>query len=225
MKGIVEICAEILFGLKIEMTVLQINNETNLNQTYQHYIYNVKSLDKLPLFVAPNAKKVVLQVPKEHAEIVTMKDFCLMSPTHICFDKKMLIEHCGEFLQKELGFSSKHPTHLATLFEIIQPDYESMNFKNITKNINAPYMFRLKKNMKRNHKETCDKLLLIGQMYLINNGESLLFINSPYITTAMELKKTNMYISDFSKSDTTRDLIFLNQSRLYRNNAKYVFIF
>lgn len=38
-----------------------------------------------------------------------------------------------------------------------------MNFKNITKNINAPYMFRLKKNMKRNNKETCDKLLLIGK--------------------------------------------------------------
>lgn len=59
-------------------------------------------------------------------------------------------------------------------------------------------------------------------MYLINNGESLLFINSPYITTAIELKKTNIYISDMPKSDTTRDLIMLNQTRLYQNNAKYV---
>lgn len=49
-------------------------------------------------------------------------------------------------------------------------------------------------------------------MFLINNGENLLYLGSPYVKNAKELRRSQLYLSDMALNDMTRELIMLNQS-------------
>lgn len=56
---------------------------------------------------------------------------------------------------------------------------------------------------------------------LVNNGNHLLYMNSPHITTVRGLLDTNIYLSDMQRHDATRDLVMLNQSRISQQELKY----
>jgi len=59
-----------------------------------------------------------------------------------------------------------------------------------------------------------------GQMLLINNGNSMLFMSSLHVTTVRELVERNIFIGDIQMHDATRDLIMLNQSRFCQVSIK-----
>ncbi|KJH42223.1 heme NO binding associated [Dictyocaulus viviparus] len=53
-----------------------------------------------------------------------------------------------------------------------------------------------------------------GSMILVDEGKSILYMASVYVTTVRELLERNLHISDIQRHDGTRDLIMLNQSRI-----------
>lgn len=106
-----------------------------------------------------------------------------------------------------------------------------MNFKTFTKYLNSPFVFQLKQPIKRlnndklllntNLKSLKPSILLLkGQLILVNNGQNLIFINSPFLNSVTDLIHANLFMSDFPLHDATRDLIMLNQSRISQQELK-----
>lgn len=95
-----------------------------------------------------------------------------------------------------------------------------MSFKNIMNYLNVPFVFRAKQSINRNEGRAAKPLFIKGQMMLVNGGEFMLFMGSPMFTTVQELADSNMFISDYPRHDTTRDLIMLNQTRLSQQDIK-----
>ncbi|KAH7680159.1 Protein GCY-37, partial [Aphelenchoides avenae] len=141
-----------------------------------------------------------------------------MFPTHVCFNKQLVIEHCGDFLQHELGLTKRRTTKITDIFTLLQPEDVPLTFKGIQTYLNSLFIFQIKQTLQRNEDTRSAKyhapLALKGQMMLVNNGNHLLYMNSPHITTVRGLLDTNIYLSDMQRHDATRDLVMLNQSRI-----------
>jgi guanylate cyclase soluble subunit beta len=188
--------------------------------------------------------------------------FAAMFPTHVCFNRQMVIEHCGEFLFNELDMAKKRTSKVTDLFTLIQPDDVPLNFKSIVTYLNSVFILRLKIPIRRNTaaghngnhngkggqrggaggsahlqrgvfegldalkpttaslEQYPSYLAFKGQMVLVNNGNSLLYMCSPHVTTVRGLMEANLYISDLQRHDTTRDLIMLTQSRISQQELK-----
>lgn len=176
---------------------------------------------------------------------MTVGFFAAMFPSHVCFNRQMVIEHCGEFLFNELDMAKKRTSKVTDLFTMLQPDDVPLNFKSIVTYLNSVYILRLKMPIKRNttavhngggvkgrgnggstaiqQTRVFDQhsfLAFKGQMVLVNNGNSLLYMCSPHVNTVRGLVEANLYISDLQRHDTTRDLIMLNQSRISQQELK-----
>uniref|UniRef100_A0AC35GDP0 Guanylate cyclase n=1 Tax=Panagrolaimus sp. PS1159 TaxID=55785 RepID=A0AC35GDP0_9BILA len=147
-----------------------------------------------------------------------------MLPMHVCFNKQMIIEHCGEFLQRELMLGRRRTTKLTDIFQVVQPDDIAMSFKGIQSCLNSLFIFQVKPNLERNQTLTKDihplPLSLKGQMVLVNGGQNILFIGSLNVSTIRGLVDSNVFISDMQMHDVTRDLIMLNQSRICQQELK-----
>uniref|UniRef100_A0A914DSI5 guanylate cyclase n=1 Tax=Acrobeloides nanus TaxID=290746 RepID=A0A914DSI5_9BILA len=88
-----------------------------------------------------------------------------------------------------------------------------ISFNSVKRNADAFYILRSKQALKQcNKKAYYDALVLKGPMILINNGENLLYLGSPYVKNAKELRRSQLYLSDMALNDMTRELIMLNQS-------------
>lgn len=95
-----------------------------------------------------------------------------------------------------------------------------MSFKNFLTYLNSPFVFRAKHTLRRNEQKITRPFMLKGQMHLLNNGEHLLFMASPYFSTVHELLESNVFLSDMQLNDNTRDLILLNQNRISQQELK-----
>jgi hypothetical protein len=125
-----------------------------------------------------------------------------------------MIEHCGEFIQKELSLSKRRLTKLTDILTLIQPDDISCSFKGMSAYLNSLFIFQFKQPMRRNELIKKQSFFLKGQMIVVNGGNSLLYMNSPHITNPQTLTDTNLFLADFQRHDATRDLIMLNQSHM-----------
>lgn len=57
-------------------------------------------------------------------------------------------------------------------------------------------------------------------MILVNGGQSVLYLNSPYIIKPEIMINNNLFISDMQNHDATREIIMLNQNRVTQQNIK-----
>ena len=159
---------------------------------------------------------------------MTVGFFAAMFPTHVCFNKQMMIEHCGEFLYNELDMAKRRTTKITDVFSLVQPDDVPMTFKGIHTYINSIYILRLKQNLKRNtllkgsgrSPKGPVPLSFKGQMVMVNGGNNIIYMSSPYVSSVRGLIEANLFISDFNRHDATRDLIMLNQSRISQQELK-----
>lgn len=70
-------------------------------------------------------------------------DFTVIFPYHICFDRLLVIEHCGLQIQKYFTDIVFKETMLFDLLEIVHPNI-SFNFQNIISYINSTFVAKLK---------------------------------------------------------------------------------
>uniref|UniRef100_A0AC34FTA4 Guanylate cyclase n=1 Tax=Panagrolaimus sp. ES5 TaxID=591445 RepID=A0AC34FTA4_9BILA len=190
-KGLVRYSAKELFDIEVLIFVTERLQEKRNNLVSEHVIYTIESVEKNVKLCggdtvkSGNLSNTVILEPLTFS----MQSFCVMLPMHICFNKQMIIEHCGEFLQRELMLGRRRTTKLTDIFQVVQPDdiavclHFSANF-------------------------------YLGQMFLVNGGQNMLFIGSLNVSTIRGLVDSNVFISDMQMHDVTRDLIMLNQSRI-----------
>ncbi|CAD5226584.1 unnamed protein product [Bursaphelenchus xylophilus] len=212
-KGLIRRAADKLFNLQVDIVIVERLQEKKGNVITEHVIFNINSAVSLVKPTTP-ALLVLSKRPKELKSLISMSDLCTLYPYHVCFTKQMIIEHCGNFIYQEFQLANKRMMKLTDLFTLMSPEDLSLSFKNIINYLNTPFIFRAKQTLRRNQSQP-KPLIVKGQMITVgNNGEYMLFMGSPYFSTISELAESNMFISDYPRHDTTRDLIMLNQTRL-----------
>ena len=63
---------------------------------------------------------------------------------------------------------------------------------------------------------------LVGQMLWIDDLRLMMYVCSPRLSSLLELKQLNIYLSDIPLYDVTRELILLNQQRIAEIDIAYV---
>ncbi|KAF8359267.1 hypothetical protein PRIPAC_94262 [Pristionchus pacificus] len=145
---------------------------------------------------------------------INLRDFNKIFPCHICFDNNLVIQHVGIFLLNEYNLANRKGLHLQDLVELIEPTCAQMNFASFLENANTRFVVRIKVQGTRKKKA----LVLSGQMQLLESGNSIAFLCSPYANTVHQLLDMGHYFSDMPIRDATRVYIILNQSRMWERD-------
>ncbi|EYC18640.1 hypothetical protein Y032_0027g1630 [Ancylostoma ceylanicum] len=161
-------------------------------------------------------------------------DFCNALPYHVIMD-----EHC-HLIQTGRELANHIPkellavgTPIMRIFEVNRPQIP-FDFDNICNFINAVFVLQVKTSPTdmRKQREQAERLedgngsiastafhqghhlKLKGQMMLLSDSKSLIYLCSPYVTSIPELMQYGMRLTAMPLHDATRDLILLNQQRL-----------
>jgi guanylate cyclase soluble subunit beta len=221
-KGLVRQASIEMFHQEVTVVVRERLQEKRKNLMGEHIIFSISSDDPKHKLIRPELRPVVLKGRKKTDQVgyISLSIFCQAFPNHICINKQLFIEHCGKFVQDEFDVAGKRLVKINDILVLVQPEDVTMSFKNFLLYLNSPFVFRSKHSLKRNEGKVTKQFLLKGQMCLLNNGEHLLFMGSPYFSTVHELIESNIYISDMQLNDITRDLILLNQNRIAQQEIK-----
>lgn len=155
-KGLVWQSAKALFDIKVKITVMERTQEKRNNVLTEHVIFNIESIDDSVALVSSNALTMnLLQLNLSGTKPppgISLQSFSKMFPFHICINKQMIIEHCGEFLQHELNLNKRKMTKLTEIFNLIQPEDVQLSFKGLVTYLNSLFIFQLKPSLSRNGK-------------------------------------------------------------------------
>lgn len=122
-KGLVRYSAKRLFDLEILIYITERLQERRNSLSSEHVIYTIEGAEKGAklsgdVVKSTNTSNTVILEPL----MFSMQSFCMMLPMHVCFNKQMVIEHCGEFLQRELMLGRRRTTKFTDIFQVVQPD-------------------------------------------------------------------------------------------------------
>ncbi|KAI6187166.1 Guanylate cyclase [Aphelenchoides besseyi] len=209
-KGMITEAARILFGKEIKMIVTDRQQEQRSDALFEHVIFTLEVMDEEVQLADVNRTDMIIAQPLP----MSLKCWNSMFPSHVCFSKTMIIEHCGEFVLREFPKTKNRMTKMSDIFTLIEPNDITLTFKSIVQYINSVFIVQFKDNMLRNRSNKKMFFSLKGQMMLINNHQSILYINSPHLSTPEDLLQTNLYLNDFQRHDATRDKIMLNQTQI-----------
>ncbi|KAJ2945214.1 hypothetical protein O0L34_g9284 [Tuta absoluta] len=138
---------------------------------------------------------------------IGVASFCKAFPWHFVTDKRL------ELVQLGGGFMRLFGTHLASkgsslgiFFKLIRPRGVPLDFREILKRVNTPFMFGLKIPG-----STAEGLEIKGQMVYCPESESLLFVGSPFLDGLEKLTGRGLFISDIPLHDATRDVILVGE--------------
>ncbi|XP_071136356.1 guanylate cyclase soluble subunit beta-2-like [Mytilus edulis] len=206
-KGVVKVVAREIYNQVAEMEVISISKqqiEGGLDQEHVIFLVKLKDIDKKKI---PDNCLNVFQSNGSQTSLNT-SHFCKAFPYHIVFDENLEIKQCGDMIPKILHMCLKANTSMTTLFDITHPP---MKFKleNILTFINSVFYLGVK-----NNKNAETRLFLRGQMLWIDDLRLMMYVCSPRLSSLLELKQLNIYLSDIPLYDVTRELILLNQQRI-----------
>nr|CDJ83578.1 Haem NO binding and Haem NO binding associated and Adenylyl cyclase class-3 4 guanylyl cyclase domain containing protein [Haemonchus contortus] len=228
-KGLVRQVSRLLFEMDVKLVVLERSQERRKSGMVEHVVFSLEPDEehRAGKRLAYKFKRDTrlygdVEVADPHAPLaVNLKDFSTIFPYHICFNKQMVVEHVGRHLLVEYGLADKKMLKLSELVQLIQPaDIQQLTHKTIMSYLNTLFIFQLKHHCKRNEVEKGSSeafqqpLCLKGQMLPTCDGNYIIFLCSPYVTTVRDFVDLKLYLSDMPMYDATRDLVMLNQSRI-----------
>ncbi len=125
-------------------------------------------------------------------------------PFYVQFDDQLKVRKLGHSLRKILGdIESKH---FSEVFKFVRPRLSiEGNFKSFLDNQNTIIIL-----------ESIDYPIVTrfrGQLVYEKNSNTILYLNSPWITETVDLGLHNLLISDFALHDTMTDLLQLLRSK------------
>ncbi|CAJ0931045.1 unnamed protein product, partial [Mesorhabditis belari] len=229
-KGLVRKTAKYLFDIEVSINVLERQQERRKSGLVEHVIFSVGADDrhKEGERLAHKFRRITRSTQLEHSELalkaqvpLSTKDFNVIFPFHICFNKQMIVEHVGQFILCEYALADKKMLKLTDVVQLVQPADIQLTFKNILSYLNTLFIFQMRHHARRNEQDATSSvtafqqpLCLKGQMYPLAGGNTILFLCSPHVTTVRDILNLNLCISDMPMHDATRDLVMLNQSRI-----------
>ncbi|XP_049826042.1 head-specific guanylate cyclase [Aethina tumida] len=137
--------------------------------------------------------------------------FCKAFPWHFIIDKKMELVQLGSGFMRLFGPHLKDlGTSVSTYFEFKRPRNITLNFGEIIKRANTPFMLAIRP-LGDDGNFLAEGLELKGQMVYCPESESILFIGSPFIDGLEGLTGSGLFISDIPLHDATRDVILVGE--------------
>ncbi|CAD5216121.1 unnamed protein product [Bursaphelenchus xylophilus] len=237
-KGIIKEIGKKLYKLDVSITVLgrtqrsvQVGQKERLEE---HVIFlirsnSVASLDSRASSALSNHGLIdVEEIMNLWTMRISQKDFCALQPYHFVMDRDCRLVQIGNEL---LRFYPPETIQLGMpilkLVEIQRPQIP-LDYDNILNFINAVFVLQIRpqrgneSDISHSRSQSADYdyfrygtvIKLKGQMMLLSNGEHMIYLGSPYVTTIPELLTNSLRLSSFPLHDATRDLILLNQQRL-----------
>ncbi|AKG22084.1 response regulator [Calothrix sp. 336/3] len=130
------------------------------------------------------------------------EQFASLFPFHLVINREMKIIQIGQVLQRIFEPLNLLGSPLDIYFQINRP--KCLNtFEAILDQRRSLFLLQC------HHQD----IQLKGQMVYVENGDSLLFLASPWITDISDLKKLGLNINDFPLHDSVSDYLFLLQAK------------
>ncbi|KAI6171643.1 Guanylate cyclase [Aphelenchoides besseyi] len=241
-KGVLREIAKRIYGLEIGLEMTGRTQRTVQlavgERVEEHVIFQIKMIgNQVETQVTP-------QISDEWSLKINTVDFASMMPFHLILDRDCKLIQSGIGLRlcaglqsgDLLGFRRHIPadllvegTPLTRIFEIHRPQIP-LDYENICQFINGVFILQsrssplaLQSSSRNSHASLQSNqmefshLKLKGQMLLIDSGDLVVYLASPYVTNIDELQQFGLKLSDFAPHDATRDLCLLNQQRLADN--------
>ncbi|RCN43640.1 heme NO binding associated [Ancylostoma caninum] len=241
-KGVLREVARRVFDIDINLTITgrtqrSVQLATGGDRIEEHVIFVVKTQHESRHSSNETLSDIGLFSSIENFDQslrLNAADFCNALPYHVIMD-----EHC-QLIQTGRELANHIPKELLAvgtpvmrIFEVNRPQIP-FDFDNICNFINAVFVLQVKTSPAdmRRQREQMERLedgnasiastafhqghhlKLKGQMMLLSDNKSLIYLCSPYVTSIPELMQYGMRLTAMPLHDATRDLILLNQQRL-----------
>ncbi|XP_053616078.1 head-specific guanylate cyclase [Plodia interpunctella] len=140
---------------------------------------------------------------------IGVASFCKAFPWHFVTDKRLeLVQLGGGFMRLFGNYLATHGSSLNTYFRLKRPRGVLLDFREILKRVNTPFMFCLKIP---GSASPAEGLEIKGQMVFCPESDSLLFVGSPFLDGLEGLTGRGLFISDIPLHDATRDVILVGE--------------
>ncbi|XP_023943569.2 head-specific guanylate cyclase [Bicyclus anynana] len=158
---------------------------------------------------APSAAVSLASSSKVNDLRIGVASFCKAFPWHFITDKRLeLVQLGGGFMRLFGTYLSSHGSSLGTYFRLLRPRGVPLDFREILKRLNTPFMFCLKIP---GSTSLAEGLEIKGQMVFCSESDSLLFVGSPFLDGLEGLTGRGLFISDIPLHDATRDVILVSE--------------
>jgi PAS domain S-box-containing protein len=134
---------------------------------------------------------------------LTRREFGALFPFHLVIDRDLRLCSIGDSLSRLLR--ENRPDVLGATIRVVRPR-SATSFEALAENL--AQLFILVASLPGG-----SELRLRGQMMLIEGGERIIFVGSPWLESAARLKEFGLTLRDFALHDATADLIHLLQSQ------------
>lgn len=128
------------------------------------------------------------------------EQFSRIHPFFMIINEELIIESKGHSLEKIIGVSKEK---FADCFYIKRPHLDNINKESLQKICGGLLLIET-----INH----PKITLRGQLELLNENSSFIFIGSPWILSTEELNKTGLTIKEFAAHDSLLDMLHILHS-------------
>ncbi|KAK6113232.1 Adenylate and Guanylate cyclase catalytic domain family protein [Brugia pahangi] len=214
-KGIVREISRRIFGIEIEITI-----ESRLRAHFnsiikEHIIFSItrKDKNKNSLNCVNPSLTNSLQNTKSNGQCgLSLTEFAIIFPYHICFNRKFQILHCGIFIKKYVPSVRSGVTLLTDIAQLIYPNVPLI-YQSLLTFLNSIFVLIL--NDITDHQIHSYPIVLKGSMTLLSNGH-FIYMCSLDVSEIIHLKQRQLYLSDMQLHDATRNIIMINELRLYQ---------
>nr|4GJ4_A Chain A, Soluble guanylyl cyclase alpha-1 subunit [Manduca sexta]4GJ4_B Chain B, Soluble guanylyl cyclase alpha-1 subunit [Manduca sexta]4GJ4_C Chain C, Soluble guanylyl cyclase alpha-1 subunit [Manduca sexta]4GJ4_D Chain D, Soluble guanylyl cyclase alpha-1 subunit [Manduca sexta] len=125
---------------------------------------------------------------------IGVASFAKAFPWHFITDKRLELVQLGAGFMRLFGTHlATHGSSLGTYFRLLRPRGVPLDFREILKRVNTPFMFALKMP---GSTALAEGLEIKGQMVFAAESDSLLFVGSPFLDGLEGLTGRGLFISD-----------------------------
>lgn len=212
--GILQNLSRKLFGVECSISMEQIEGPV------QKFRYLIKiEENESPQNLQP---EVVHRTVSTNANDLQMNNssFCNMFPWHFIIDENLDLLQIGTAFSKLFKNHLKTTKAISNYFKFRRPTGLKLEFEEITKRTNTPFLISLKAPAGRQD-FSAKGLEIKGQMVLCPGPpRTLLFVGSPFLDGLEGLTCNGLFLSDIPLYDATREVILVGEQARAQDGLK-----
>ncbi|KAI1724170.1 adenylate and guanylate cyclase catalytic domain-containing protein [Ditylenchus destructor] len=233
-KGVIREVARRIYDTEVTIKIQERKQERQAGLVpLEHVVFVVTQVDsptsQPPKNIVAKFANLASNIAKDAASnsaaySIGISDFCNAFPTHLCFNKDMILEHVGSYMERQNPWIIRGKTLLSDVLVLCHPEIP-LSFDSIMAFRNSLFVFRIKTPVATssitivedaNGEEREEKLYvtLKGSMQAVGNYQYMVYMCSFNVSAVRELKERDLCVSDIPRYDSTRDLVMLNQQRI-----------
>ncbi|KAM3728165.1 Soluble guanylate cyclase gcy-35 [Dirofilaria immitis] len=217
-KGIVREISRRIFGIEVGITIKSRIREHISSIIKEHITFSITGKDEnkgspncLNCMSPPLMNLLKNTEPNEHCGL-SLSEFAIIFPYHICFNNEFRILHHGAFIKKYAPSVKCGVTLLNDIAQLIYPNVPFI-YKSLLAFINSIFVLTLRDTIDNEFRS--QSVVLKGSMTLLSNGH-FIYMCSLDVSEIIHLNQRELYINDMQLHDATRNIVMVNQLRLHQ---------